>query len=51
MGKKSANLAASKKTITDTALLLTITIVTFVINVFGRNLWTWRWIQDFSGIF
>lgn len=31
MGKKSANLAASKKTITDTALLLTITIVTFVI--------------------
>lgn len=31
MGKKSTNLAASKKTITDTALLLTITIVTFVI--------------------
>ena len=31
MGKKSANLGASKKTITDTALLLTITIVTFVI--------------------
>lgn len=31
MGKKSANLVASKKTITDTALLLTITIVTFVI--------------------
>ena len=31
MGKKSTNLEASKKTITDTALLLTITIVTFVI--------------------
>lgn len=31
MGKKSANLGASKKTITDTALLLTITIVTFVV--------------------
>lgn len=31
MGKKLANLGASKKTITDTALLLTITIVTFVV--------------------